>query len=81
MTKHPLIYRVGRNVILLDPEYEIRIGVFDFKDQADRAWAIYLAQGRQAAGLDYSGYDWFVTDQWRKDSQQFKGGLHEKRKH
>jgi len=71
MTKSPLIYRKGRGVILLDPEYEVRVGVYDFLDQAQRGWAAYVVQGRIGEGYDLTATDEFVIDCYRRDSQPF----------
>jgi hypothetical protein len=71
MTKSPLIYRFGRDVVLIDPDREIRIGVYDYRLQAVHAWAVYVGQGRKATGFDPTPRDYFVIDNWRQDSQQF----------
>jgi hypothetical protein len=71
MTKYPLIYRCGPDVVLIDPDREIRIGVYDFRPQALQAWAVYVGQGRQATGFDPTPRDYFVIDHWRQDGQQF----------
>lgn len=71
MTKSPLIYRKGRGVVLLDPEYEIRVGVYDFPDQAEHGWKVYLAQGRIGEGHDLTATDEFIIDCYRRDSQPF----------
>jgi hypothetical protein len=71
MTKSPLIYRCGPRLILIDPEFERRIGYYENYSQAERAWAAYMAQGRVGQGFDLYGYDEYVIDRWREDSQQF----------
>lgn len=68
---HPLIYRHNLLFICLDPYREVRIGTFEEYDQAKRAWAIYVAQGRLTTGFDYAGYDEYMTDEFRKDTQPF----------
>jgi hypothetical protein len=71
MTKTPLIYRKGRGVVLLDPEYEVRVGIYDFLDQATMAWAAYMAQGRLGEGIHLTSTDEYVIDRYRLDSQPF----------
>jgi hypothetical protein len=51
------LYRWGGKYILLDTERKIRISDFTYESQATRAWATYIAQGRQACGHDYTEQD------------------------
>ncbi len=71
MKKHPLIYKHANEFILLDPSREIRVGVFDDYEQAMRAWAVYYGNARNYTGMDYEGYDAYVTDEFRKDASTF----------
>ena len=67
MTKTPLIYKWGADMVLLDPEWERRIGVYDELPQAHRAWAAYIAQGRVGSGFDITVEDEKVLDLWRAE--------------
>lgn len=71
MKKHPLIYKYGNEFILLDPYREVRVGVYDDHLQAMRAWDIYFGNARNYTCMDYEGYDTYVTDEFRKNSQPF----------
>ena len=71
MTKSPLIYRHTSYLVLLDPEWEIRIGTYDDQAQAIRAWDIYMAQGRKAGGFPVTEEDERQIDLWRSDTQLF----------
>ncbi len=71
MTKTPLIYRCKSHLVLLDPEWEIRIGTYDDQAQATRAWDVYMAQGRKAGGFPVTDEDERQIDLWRADTQAF----------